>query len=63
MIVIGALSYVGSMGEGYLKYPWDYIAAIALSIIFFVMSVMQGFETKEIAELRLKVCPLSRITA
>ena len=58
MIVIGALSYVGSMGEGYLKYPWDYIAAIALSIIFFVMSVMQGFETKEIAEVKAKGVPV-----
>lgn len=58
MIVIGALSYVGSMGEGYLKYPWDYIAAIALSIIFFVMSVMQGFETKEIAEVKVKGVPV-----
>ncbi|KUO89926.1 MAG: hypothetical protein AT712_02515 [Caldivirga sp. CIS_19] len=58
MIVIGALSYVGSMGEGYLKYPWDYIAAIALSIIFFVISVMQGFETKEIAEVKAKGVPV-----
>jgi hypothetical protein len=58
MIVIDALSYVGSMGEGYLKYPWDYIAAIALSIIFFVMSVMQGFETKEIAEVKAKGVPV-----
>jgi len=46
------------MGEGYLKYPWDYIAAIALSIIFFVMSVMQGFETKEIAEVKAKGVPV-----
>jgi hypothetical protein len=58
MIVIGALSYVGSMGEGYLKYPWDYIAAIVLSIIFFVISVMQGFETKEIAEVKAKGVPV-----
>ncbi|MFP3239296.1 MAG: hypothetical protein RXQ00_08820 [Caldivirga sp.] len=56
--MIGALSYVSLMGEGYLKYPWDYIAAMALSIIFFAMSVTQGFETKEIAEVKVNVVPI-----
>ncbi len=58
MIVIGALSYLGSLGMGYLKYPWDYVLALATSIIFFIISVMQGFETRELTEIKAKGIPI-----
>ncbi len=58
MLIMGALSYLGSLGMGYLKYPWDYLIALAASVVFFVVSVMQGFETKELAEIKAKGMPI-----
>ncbi|WP_054842296.1 hypothetical protein [Vulcanisaeta distributa] len=52
MIVFGALSYMGSLGMGYIQYPWDYLIALAVSIVFFIVSVKQGFETKEIRQVK-----------
>ncbi|WP_054849812.1 hypothetical protein [Vulcanisaeta sp. JCM 14467] len=52
MIIFGALSYVGSLGAGYIQYPWDYIIALVASVILFVVAVKQGFETKEIMQVR-----------
>ncbi|ABW02085.1 amino acid permease-associated region [Caldivirga maquilingensis IC-167] len=58
MVVMGALSYLGSLGMGYLKYPWDYVLALAASIIFFIISVRQGFETRELTEIKTKGIPI-----
>ncbi len=52
MIVFGALSYIGSLGMGYIQYPWDYLIALAMSIVFFIIAVRQGFETKEIRQVK-----------
>ena len=58
MIVIGALSYLGSLGMGYLKYPWDYLLALIASVAFFIVSVKQGFETRELSEIKIKGIPV-----
>ncbi len=52
MIVLGALSYVGSLGMGYIQYPWEYLIAFIVSTVFFIMAVKQGFETKELRQVK-----------
>ncbi len=52
MIIMGILSYVGSMGMGYIQYPWDYVIALVVSFVLFMVSIMQGFETKEISSIK-----------
>lgn len=52
MTVFGALSYVGSLGMNYIQYPWDYLIALVVSIIFFIVAVRQGFETKETKQVK-----------
>ncbi len=43
---------MGSLGMGYIQYPWDYLIALAVSMVFFIVSVRQGFETKEIRQVK-----------
>ena len=54
LIAMLVMSYVGSstLGElkNYIHYPWDLVAVLVISLIFYYWGVASGYRTKDVDE-------------
>jgi amino acid transporter len=51
-LTIIAVSYLGSYGIDYIKFPLDFCVVAIMSVIFFFWGVRSGYETPELRELK-----------
>jgi amino acid transporter len=50
-IVVGAISYYGSLGTDALSFPYDYIVFILLNVPIYALAVLLGYQTTELKQL------------
>jgi amino acid transporter len=50
-IVVGVLSYYGSLGTGVISFPYDYILFVVLNIPIYAFAVLLGYRTPELKQL------------
>jgi len=51
-VALVAVSYLGSYGANYIRFPLDFGVVIILSVLFFYWGIRSGYETKELRQLK-----------
>ena len=46
------LSYVGSYGQGYIPFPYDFVVVVAVALIFYFWGTRSGYETEDLKALK-----------
>jgi amino acid transporter len=50
--VMVVLSYVGSYGQGYIPFPWDFLVVVIVALIFYAWGTNSGYETEDLKALK-----------
>lgn len=60
-IALGAMSYVGSLGNlqtPLVPYPWDYVAWSIVTLVIYYVAVRLAYETPDLKEIRTRGLPV-----